>query len=646
MLRKEYDMKDGYYLSTFLVNGELPCALDIKLRHDQTIALWEKKGDSIDLIRYWELERISGWKQHTFTFFSREDLYNVMDYLLASVGIKREELIEIWGTPSIDTCNDYIDENTYNGIGYHNICHLFSAYLCEENKDNEDYLIFALDSGPDSVGQFDAYHKIYYAGAYCHNGKIDIFPVQSPGKLWSSSKKKFGLREGTLMALASACEARVLSDYDCDIDLSNEYALENALFFLDGLTKHIAHVGFSIDERFSREENYISAFMKQINKKTQQIVSNNVSVAIEKYGIRCEETVLGLAGGFTLNCPTNTYLMDKFRFKKMQIPPCANDSGEAFGIGLLSFFHKMNKVPSFSLRNAFMGADINDFVGDTTDDAIMSYSDEIVSIEEFDLNQVALDIRDNIVVWLQGRSEIGPRALGHRSILGNPQSAKIKDRLNNIKGRQWWRPVAPIVLQDYSEEIFVQKRISPYMLEAFTVKKEWKDKIPAVVHLDGTARVQTLSKSDNELLYSAIQAFNNITGIPVVCNTSLNDKGEPIIQTVGQAIDFCLEKGITLLYVNGKRFLLKKYDKAVGYARKTYERNPNLFSHLDEKDILFLNEKYNPFGLNKDVLTFYYDNPDILEKYDIRILEDCEEVIKLTNIFMEKNGISLKRDIL
>lgn len=194
----------------------------------------------------------------------------------------------------------------------------------EENKENEDILMFALDSGPDSVGQYGAYYKLYYSGAYWHDNSLEIFPVQSPGKLWSSSKKRFCMREGTLMALASACKAEVNVDYNKEVELIDEAALENALEYLDGLAKHIEKYGFSVDERFSEKENYISAFMKQINKKTQEIVSENVSQAVEKFDIKCEDTVLGLAGGFTLNCPTNTFLMDEYNFKnECKFPHCA-----------------------------------------------------------------------------------------------------------------------------------------------------------------------------------------------------------------------------------------------------------------------------------------------------------------------------------
>ena len=640
-------MENGYYLSTFLVDGVLPCALDIKLRHDQSVALWKKQDNKIELVRYWELERISGWKQHTYTFYSKEQLYNVIDYLLSTMNLKRDDIIQIWGTPSIDNKNGFVNNELYDEICYHNICHLFSAYLLEENKENDDMLILALDSGPESIAQPDAYHKLYYAGAFVHDGSLELFPIQSPGKLWSNSKKRFNMREGSLMALASASTAHANGDYDCDICLYDENALESALRYLDGLDEFIKKVGYTTDDRFSDRENYISAFMKQVDKKTKAIIDSVIENAISTYNIDCQNTVLGLAGGFTLNCPTNTYIMDKYAFKKMQIPPCANDSGEALGIGLLAFFTRMNCIPVFSLESSFHGADLNDLPNDTIESALNSFSNEIISITSFSEKQAALDIKDNVVAWVQGRAEIGPRALGHRSILGNPIKTIVKDEINRIKQRQWWRPVAPIVLESRSDEIFVQSRISPYMLEAFDVNTEWRDKIPSIVHLDGTARVQTINRHQNELLYRVIEAFSDLTGIPVICNTSLNDKGEPIIQTVSQAITFCLKKGIEILYVNGTRIKLKLNDSIKEqYCNKHSERNPSLFSHLTKEEVYSIEKKLNPHNLDREVLTFYFDNPEILSKYDLLLESDCNEIITLAHNFMKKNGISLKRDIL
>ena len=161
------------------------------------------------------------------------------------------------------------------------------------------------------------------------------------------------------------------------------------------------------------------------------------------------------------------------------------------------------------------------------------------------------------VAWADGRAEVGPRALGHRSLLADPRRSATKDRLNEVKQRQWWRPVAPIVLEDQVGEWFDGGRRSPSMLETFAVRAERRDQVPAIAHLDGTARVQTLAPSDDEALYRAIQAFSATTGVPMLCNTSLNDKGEPIVATASQALNFCLRKGIGVAYLGGRRVALR-----------------------------------------------------------------------------------------
>lgn len=149
---------------------------------------------------------------------------------------------------------------------------------------------------------------------------------------------------------------------------------------------------------------------------------------------------------------------------------------------------------------------------------------------------------DGPIVWYDGQSESGPRALGHRSIIADPRSIRNKDLINLYKQRQWWRPVAPIILEDFLEEWFENAYPSPYMLNNFVIRQEKKELVPAILHLDLTARVQTINQESDEALYHVIQNFYERTGIPIVCNTSLNDRGEPIIETVEQAFNFALRK--------------------------------------------------------------------------------------------------------
>jgi carbamoyltransferase len=154
----------------------------------------------------------------------------------------------------------------------------------------------------------------------------------------------------------------------------------------------------------------------------------------------------------------------------------------------------------------------------------------------------------NVVGWFQGRSEFGPRALGNRSILADPRHADMKDILNaRVKHRQPFRPFAPIVLEERAHEIFGDNHDSPYMLMAKHVRPQWKDKIPAVVHVDGTARVQTVNAEQNERLYRLLREFDALTGVPVLINTSFNIKGEPIVETPHDAVACFLGTGIDYL---------------------------------------------------------------------------------------------------
>lgn len=634
-------MKDGYYISSFVAGGELASAVDVKLRHDQTIALWKKTGITVELVNYWELERYSGWKQHTFTFASKEQIIDVVSYLLSTVGLNLADILEIWGSPIIDTVSDYHSVDIYPEITYHSICHLYSSFLFDsKNAKEKEMLILALDSGPEPLVQFDSYQKHYYAGAYVKNGKTTIFPIHSPGKLWSNSKKRFNMREGSLMALASACESRCKIDYEANVELFDETALDQTLDYLDGLEQHLKKYGYICDQRFSNQENYISAFMKQIDRKSRQILSDEIERAILRFEFDCSTVVLGLAGGFSLNCPTNTYLMDKYRFKELVIPPCTSDCGEALGIGLFAFAKKMKRIPEISIRHPFYGNPALAFTGSIK----TKYEHFVESVERVKPDVIAEDITENVIAWVQGKAEIGPRALGHRSILGNPGKMEIKDQLNKIKQRQWWRPIAPIVMEDQVGLMYEQIRRSPFMLEAFKVKEEWKKKAPAIVHLDGTARVQTLNKQDNPLLYEVLECFFDRTGIPAICNTSLNDRGEPIIQETEEALTFALRKGISILYINDVRIQLRNHRDYNG--NEPLPRNPWLFSHMSKVQVAETIRRCNPFGLQKDVLTYYFDNPTLCQKYDITKLDDCEIVKKEAETFMEKYVVSLHRELL
>ena len=156
-----------------------------------------------------------------------------------------------------------------------------------------------------------------------------------------------------------------------------------------------------------------------------------------------------------------------------------------------------------------------------------------------------------MIGWFQGRSEFGPRALGNRSLIADPRKPEMKDILNSrVKHRQAFRPFAPIVLAERMKEIFEGEEDSPFMLIAKPVRPEWRDKIPAIVHVDGTARVQTVREATNPMLYRLLKEFEALTGVPVLINTSFNIKGEPIVETPHDAVNCFLTTGIDHLVMH------------------------------------------------------------------------------------------------
>ncbi len=249
---------------------------------------------------------------------------------------------------------------------------------------------------------------------------------------------------------------------------------------------------------------------------------------------------LCFGGGVALNGVANYKILKEGPFDKIHIPPSPGDAGSAVGAAqyLYYIYHKNSK--NISKDNTQLIHE-NVYVGPSFSDAeIKKFLDlKNIPYESFDrqplLVKTAQLIADgNIVGWYQGKMEWGPRALGNRSILADPRREDMKDILNaKIKHRESFRPFAPSILEEYASDYFDMNEPSPYMLMVAHVKKP-KD-IPAVTHVDGTGRLQTVSKESNPLYYNLINEFYKITGVPVIINTSMNVMGEPIVNTPEQA---------------------------------------------------------------------------------------------------------------
>ncbi len=242
---------------------------------------------------------------------------------------------------------------------------------------------------------------------------------------------------------------------------------------------------------------------------------------------------LALAGGVALNCVANTRLFDRSPFREVWAQPAAGDSGTALGGALhlaKTYGDPVAPMPGADLGRGFTDAELAAWL----DVAQIPYS------RPPDIALAVADAlaQDRIVAWFQGRSEYGPRALGRRSLLAHPGNPRNTERLNDVKGREQFRPVAPMVLENRAAEIFSRGPVpSPYMLFVHDVAPVWRDRIPAVVHVDGTARVQTVSAGRDPLMAAVLNAFESLTGLPVVVNTSLNTAGRPMVDDPRDALE-------------------------------------------------------------------------------------------------------------
>jgi carbamoyltransferase len=242
---------------------------------------------------------------------------------------------------------------------------------------------------------------------------------------------------------------------------------------------------------------------------------------------------LALAGGVALNCVANTRLVAEGPFRQVWPQPASGDSGTALGAALTVAAEAgdaIEPMATAALGRGWREAEIEQILRT----ARIRY-EQPASIAEAAAEVIA---GNGVVGWFQGRAEYGPRALGQRSLLAHPERADNVERLNQIKGREQFRPVAPMVLASRAAEIFRRGPIpSPYMLFVHDVVPEWHDRLRAVTHVDGTARIQTVDAADNPLVADLLAAFERRTGIPVVVNTSFNTAGRPMVDSPRDALE-------------------------------------------------------------------------------------------------------------
>jgi len=245
---------------------------------------------------------------------------------------------------------------------------------------------------------------------------------------------------------------------------------------------------------------------------------------------------LVMAGGCALNSVANGKLFTETPFRRTWIQPAAGDEGLAIGAALHTWHSVLKQPRRYVMKNSYLGPEFSDGVieGELKKAGLSYKKLERQPLLDAVAGQIA---GGNVVGWFQGRMEWGPRALGNRSIVAHPGRPDMKDILNaRIKHREWFRPFAPSIMEDYQKEYFEHDHPSPFMLHVYKIRAEKRQELCAVNHVDNTGRLQTVARDENPLYYDLINAFRRRTGIPVILNTSFNEN-EPVVCAPGEAID-------------------------------------------------------------------------------------------------------------
>lgn len=279
-----------------------------------------------------------------------------------------------------------------------------------------------------------------------------------------------------------------------------------------------------------------------VQRDTEKMMTALIQKAIDTTG----ETNIVISGGFALNCVANYKYIKAFPQCKFWIDPVAHDGGTAIGLARHAWYNRSHSTEIKPLQTLYLSAPPDYGQLEVAQNQISS-----MGIEDATPGTVAdLLANGKIVALFQGRAEGGPRALGNRSLLFDPRRIDGKDIVNRVKRREWFRPFAATVLEEQAGEWFdmAGMQSSPYMMYAVDVKPEAIDKVPAVSHVDGTCRVQTVTAEQNPAIRAVIEEFNNKTGIPLVLNTSLNLAGQPLVESVFDVIVTLYNSEIDYVY--------------------------------------------------------------------------------------------------
>ncbi|MDF1562150.1 MAG: carbamoyltransferase C-terminal domain-containing protein [Deltaproteobacteria bacterium] len=416
----------------------------------------------------------------------------------------------------------------------HHLCHGSSAFFCAPF---DEAAILTVDGS----GEMATTTLAHGRGSEIETLGEVYFP-HSLGYLYVSLTHYLGFKpdsdEYKVMALSALGQPTFRKDFEEIVTLEGEgsFRLDLDYFgFQHGIRDPWVSPRFI--ERFGplrrrgeplEQRHYDIAFALQ--KRVEDVVLHLARGLKARTGSRN----LAYAGGVALNSVLNTRLREELGFDEVFVQPGANDAGTALGAALYVWRHHLKQDTRCDFRSAALGPAFPD---EACQAALAGRPHEVLG-EEALLERTAKALAAGKVVgWFQGRMEFGPRALGHRSILADPRPAEMKDRINaKVKHREGFRPFAPAVPLEEASTFFDSTRPSPFMLYVVPIREAWVDRLAAVAHVDGTARLQTVEREVDPLFWGLLRAFEKESGVPVILNTSFNVMGEPIVCTPEDAV--------------------------------------------------------------------------------------------------------------
>lgn len=508
--------------------------------------------------------------------------FESINYCLNSIGITYKEIdLFVYSTTELEdkTAADFFRK--YNDISYdrlffipHHLAHAYSTFFSSGFDDaavivadasgsilnfkNKLHLWYEVDRtglNPDedwtegiSIYHFkkNEYNEVYkkwikYPVPIDTNEGVSVGTVYSQGSLQLIYEpNEHTWPAGKLMGLASYADDEIVKEAPEYVqDLGDDIYIPNNAIYPKVTWESDFFSRACVAGIYQREQERASLILAKIAK--DKTGSENVCVA----------------GGSFLNCNSNERILNSGLYENCYFIPPSDDSGIPLGCAWFAY-QKLTDIAEVEQLSPYLGKSYskNDVVEALNEYPGLKYTE----YDNFDLliNEISYWLTQNRVIgWFQGGSEIGPRALGNRSILASPIKSWMTGHINSdIKKREWYRPFAPAVLFEHQSEVFESDVYSPYMLLTTTVKEDWRNKIPAVVHIDNSARHQSVTEKNNPKFYSLIKKFYEKTNVPVLLNTSFNGPKEPIVETPKEAINTFLENNLDYLVINN--FIISK----------------------------------------------------------------------------------------